>query len=190
MIHLVSSFLCTSCSILAPVFVILSVCWQYCVVTGYTEVALPPSISVLSAHLHLPLSLHFDTTAPTCCWSAFLSVHSCVSVCLQSAWCCSDVTEVTWTYRSLLYPFLLAAVFSLLHPSCAGSVNVYIVGVGDGESVPVNSGPVVMLSHLIPSSCHFFSVFAKIPQQLAKVWESENFVDPERRIVSHKWVTL
>lgn len=190
MIHLVSSFLCTSCRILAPVCVILSVCWQYCVVTGYTEVALPPSISVLSAHLHLPLSLHFDTTAPTCCWSAFLSVHSCVSVCLQSAWCCSDVTEVTWTYRSLLYPFLLAAVFSLLHPSCAGSVNVYIVGVGDGESVPVNSGPVVMLSHLIPSSCHFFSVFAKIPQQLAKVWESENFVDPERRIVSHKWVTL
>lgn len=67
---------------------------------------------------------------------------------------------------------------------------MYIVEAGDGESVPVNSGPVVMLSHLIPSSCHFFGIFAEIPQQLVKVRESENFVVPERRIVSHKWVTL
>lgn len=154
--RLVSSFLCSSCRSLVSVCVVLSGCCQYRVVTGYTKAALPPSISI-----RLPLSLQFDTTVPTFCRSASRSVRSCVSIGLQLAWCCSDVTEVMWPYRSLLYPLPLAAVLSLLHPSCAGSVNVSMAAVGGGEPVPGNTGPVAMLSHLVSSS-------SQIPQLLPK----------------------
>lgn len=192
--HLDPSVLCTSCRLLVSVSVFLSVGWQCCVVTGYTGVALPPSISVrLSARLRLPLSLHFDTTGPTFCRPVSPSVHSHVPVCLQLAWCFSDVTEVVWTYRSLLHPSPLEAVLSLLHPGGAGSVNVCVAAAVDGAPLPVNTAPVAMLSHLLSSSCRFFGVSAQIPQLLQKfeevrtLWTLKGLLG---RILSHKWVTL
>lgn len=66
-------------------------------------------------------------------------------------------------------------------------------GWGGGGAVPVNAGPVAMLSHLVSSSCHFFSVSAAIPQLLRNFEKVRTLWIPKGlsgRILSHKWVTL
>lgn len=179
--HLDPSFLCTSCRLLVSVSVFLSVCWQYCVVTGYAGVALPPSISVrLSARLRLPPSLHFDTTGP-------------------------DFLPTGLSFRPFPRPRLPPV--GLMFFRCDRSrVNLQVspssVSAGS-RSLPSSSrrcwkckcvcrsssgwsaatcehstcGDAVTSPLLFPS---LLRCLGSDSSTVAKVWESENFVDPER----------
>lgn len=158
-------------------------CWQYFVMTGFTQVSLsasrsvrlPPLISVC-----LPpslVSLQFDITASTLCRSAphprprrrpRLSVHSSVS---PSAFTPLDVFRMRqksceplylfFFFSSLhLYRLSFSPLLMFSHQSGAGSEKaVHLDIAGDGQHVPVNTRPLAMLSHLVSSLilCWYFS---------------------------------
>lgn len=149
--------------------------WPYSVVTGLTKVSLCAPQSVrLSARLCLspsfsgvtPFWHYYCDSVPIC-----LSLSEFLSIYLSSALPCPRLMLFVCD-RSRLNPCVSVSVVFLFpaavvfHQSDAGSAKaVHLSIAGDEHHVPVNTRPLVMLSHLVSSSlqsCYSLLIFLQI----------------------------